>query len=218
MVSRSRNLYLSLAGGPLPWEAFLCGEAESYLSESPQPGAATNKPHWSKIKHALSSDRVLLESALRGAQQGLDASHNLRLTAIGGLWEGVLSLRNDYSGVVFFYNILLPSEYDSAYRKGESLAASIRDLDDEKNMAAIKRVDSIERERPYLGETLWLRFFIYRAFLGRLAVLTIKGKRTGHFEDWRKDGGIHQIISTVLPSNLVGDLLNGDGKQGAMGY
>jgi hypothetical protein len=79
----------------------------------------------------------------------------------------------------------------------------------------MKRIGAVERERPYLGETLWLKFFIYRAFLGRLAYLVIQGKRTGHFDDWRNDKGIRQILSTVLPEKLMQGLLNGNGAEGA---
>jgi len=159
------------------------------------------------IKHALTSDRLLLEGAIRGAQQGSDASHNLRLAAIQKLWAAVLSLRESYSGVIFFYDILFPHEYDSAYRKGGSFAAAIFDMNESKIMEAMKRVESVERERPYLGETLWLKFFIYRAFLGRLAHLIIQGKREGKFGDWRSDDLIRQILSngtkTDIPQGLA---------------
>lgn len=76
-------------------------------------------------------------------------------------------------------------------------------------MAAIRRVDPVEQERPYLGEALWLKFFIYRAFLGRIAHLTIQGKRSGHFIDWSSDEGVRQIISSVLPVETVQTALNG---------
>jgi hypothetical protein len=161
------------------------------------------------VKHALSSERVFLESAIRGAQQGLDSIQDRRMAAIEKLWNGVLSLRADFVRVLFFYEILLPSEYDSEYKSGRMLAASIEDVNDETTMAAIRRVDPVEQERPYLGEALWLKFFIYRAFLGRIAHLTIQGKRSGHFIDWSSDEGVRQIISSVLPVETVQTALNG---------
>ncbi len=161
------------------------------------------------VKHALSSERVFLESAIRGAQQGLDSTQDRRMAAIEKLWIGVLSLRADFSRVLFFYQILLPSEYDSEYKARRTLAASIEDVSDETTIAAIQRVDTVERERPYLGEILWLKFFIYRAFLGRIAHLTIQGKRSGHFIDWTSDDGVRQLISNVLPAAIIQSALDG---------
>jgi hypothetical protein len=131
------------------------------------------------------------------------------MSAIEKLWIGVLSLRADFARVLFFYQILLPTEYDSEYKSGRTLAASIEDVNDDTTIAAIQRVDPVEQERPYLGETLWLKFFIYRAFLGRIAHLTIQGKRSGHFIDWTSDEGVRQIISNVLPVETVQSALNG---------
>ncbi|MFP5207555.1 MAG: hypothetical protein ACLGSH_19535 [Acidobacteriota bacterium] len=161
------------------------------------------------VKHALSSERLLLESAIRGAQMGRDSIQDRRMAAIEKLWIGVLSLRADFSRVLLFYQILLPSEYDAEYKADRALAASIKDLSDQTNIAAIQRVDSVEQERPYLGETLWLKFFIYRAFLGRIGHLTIQGKSSGHFVDWTSDKGVRQIISNVLPAKTVESTLDG---------
>jgi hypothetical protein len=161
------------------------------------------------VKHALSSERVFLESAIRGAQQGLDSIQDRRMAAIEKLWNGVLSLRADFSRVLFFYQILLSSEYDAEYKAGQTLAASINDVNDQTTVAAIQSVDAVEQERPYLGETLWLKFFIYRAFLGRIAHLTIQGKRSGHFIDWTSDDGVRQIVSHVLSARTVQAILDG---------
>ncbi len=160
------------------------------------------------VKHALSSDRVLLESAIRGAQQGLDSIQDRRMAAIEKLWNGVLRLRADFSPVLFFYEILLPSEYDAQYIAGQTLAASINDVNDQTMVDAMQSVVAVEQERPYLGETLWLKFFIYRAFLGRIAQLTIQGKRSRHFIDWTSDDGVRQIVSQVLSAGTVQAILD----------
>jgi hypothetical protein len=155
------------------------------------------------MKHGFTSDRVLLENAIRGAQQGLDSIQTRRLSAIEALWNSVLKLRADFTGSIFFYEILSPEEYEEVFKRGDPMAASIRDLSDDTTMAAMRSVDSVEAERPYLGETLWLKFFVYRAFLGRLAHLLIEGKRSGHFTDWRKDSGVLQIVANVLSQQTV---------------
>jgi hypothetical protein len=72
----------------------------------------------------------------------------------------------------------------------------------------IKAVDDVELDRPYLGEILWLRFFIYRAFVGRLGYLISRGKERRHISDWRDDKGIRQILAGALPQNIITTLLD----------
>lgn len=79
------------------------------------------------MKHGFTSDRVLLENAIRGAQQGLDSIQMRRLSAIEALWNSVLKLRADFTGSIFFYEMLSPEEYGEVIKRGDSMAASIRD-------------------------------------------------------------------------------------------
>jgi hypothetical protein len=159
------------------------------------------------IRGALASDRLLLESAIKSLQAGHDVNHQKRLTGIDHLWNSVLNLRSKFSGVVFFYGILLPEEYDPVFKKDPAIAASLANIDDAFITDAIRSSEEIESERPYLGETLWLRFFIYRAFLGRLAVLIVDGKRGGRFKDWREDDGARQLLAYVIPPKMINSLL-----------
>jgi hypothetical protein len=152
------------------------------------------------LRHSFSSERLLLESTIRGSQQGHDASHEKRLLAVERLWGAVLELREASDGIRAFYGILVPEEYDLIFHKGhERLAVYISNVNDEYITSAMKKVDDVELQRPYLGETLWLRFFIYRAFVGRLGFIVTRGKERRHIEDWRTENGVRQILSGILP-------------------
>lgn len=84
------------------------------------------------MRHSLSSDRVLLESAIRGAQQGQDLSHEKRLLAIEHMWSAVLKLRAASDGMRYFLGILVPSEYDLIFTgKQDSFAAAIANINDD---------------------------------------------------------------------------------------
>ena len=63
------------------------------------------------------------------------------------------------------------------------MTASIAGLSDDVIVAAVKPTNEIEAHRPHLGESLWLQFFIYRAFRARLAYLIVEGTRRGHIQD-----------------------------------
>ena len=159
------------------------------------------------LRNALAGDKLLFESAIRGFQVGQDAHQPKRLSAIEALWSEVLRLREEFSQPVFFCSIFVPAEYDSLLRERGDLIALIAEFNIQSIAENMRQGGLLERERPYLGETLWLQFFIYRAFLGRLAIVLSDGVRKGRLEDWRKDDGIRQIISNLLPSETVVSLL-----------
>jgi hypothetical protein len=83
------------------------------------------------------------------------------------------------------------------------LAAGVRDLNDRSITERMQRTSDLEADRPLLGETLWLRFFIYRSLLGRLAFILSRGKEKNHVEDWRLDNGVRQLLGYVLPEPQV---------------
>lgn len=159
------------------------------------------------VKADLASERVLLESSTRGFQSGIDANQPKRLASIERLWAEVLRLRGVFSFPVFFCTIFVPDEYADLLRNRPELFESLRELDSQTITTNMKESNKLENERPYLGETLWLQFFLYRAFLGRLTIVLTGGLEKGRITDWRKDQGIMQILSNALPADNVKYLL-----------
>lgn len=159
------------------------------------------------VRAELARHKLLLEAGIRGFGAGQDVIRERRVMAVEHLWAAVLTLRQRLGGPVFFFGILLPSEYDAALRKQDAITASVQDVDEHTILEATEETTALEAERPHLGETLWLRFFIYRAFLGRLAHLIAEGKRTGHIPDWRQDSGVQQLLGHVLQQSELGELL-----------
>jgi hypothetical protein len=159
------------------------------------------------LRSELTDSRAVLDAAIRGFASGEGLSHQKRIEGVDALWAAVLELRHGLSGPVFFYGILLPSEYDDVLQKDGAIAASISGLSDSTMHQTLSSVSPVERQRPFVGETLWLRFFIYRAFLGRLAHLIVDGKRKGHIPDWRDDSGVGQLLGHVLQKKALEQLL-----------
>ena len=164
------------------------------------------------LRSVLANDRLSLESAAKSFQTGQDLNQQKRLAAVERMWAATLELRKNFSAPVFFLSILLPTEYDVAVRggKGKGIAAAVADLTLESIGKSMESADLIEQDRPYLGETLWLQFFTYRAFLGRIAYIVVEGKRSMRFAgDWRQDSGVRQLLSYVLAEQAVSGLLTG---------
>jgi hypothetical protein len=159
------------------------------------------------LRSELSGNRLLLEAAIKSYTSGQDLLQQRRVAAVERLWAGVLQLRERFSAPVFFFGILLPSEYDSVFEKDGPLADTVSKTTEETIQSAIDATTHLESDRPHLGEALWLRFFIYRAFLARLAYLIVSGKKRRHIQDWRSDGGVRQQLGHVLSKDTVESLL-----------
>lgn len=160
-----------------------------------------------QVRSSLESSRMLLEAAIQSYSGGQSVFQARRVEAIEHLWSSVVEMREAFAGVFTFYSVLLPEEYARAYRDNRGAAALIQDVTDETIAAVLQASKSVERYRPHLGETLWSQFFIYRAFLGRIGHLIARGKEEGRFSDWRDDDGVRQILSQVLPEEVMEKVL-----------
>lgn len=149
------------------------------------------------LRNTLSNERLQLEHLFSTLSSEQTLAQKRRLEAVDELWKSVVKLRDHFSPAIFFFSILHPDEYQNALTKS-NMAAAISQIDDEFFVTGADMVASLESQRPYLGETLWLRFFIYRAFVGRLAVLITQIKDGRSIDDWRKDPGVQQHLSSIL--------------------
>jgi hypothetical protein len=150
----------------------------------------------SKVVQALRGDEASRSAKAAEPAKIPDLVLKKRLAAAETLWTTVLDLRERFSAVIFFYTILVPSEYDSVFEPNSKTRDMVATINDEMISDAVGRVQRVEEHRPYLGDSLWSRFFVYRAFLGRLAVLVTMGKRDHHIRDWRDDDGIRRILGS----------------------
>lgn len=158
------------------------------------------------LKHALSESQTLFEAAIASHASGQDLFQARRLAAVDGLWQAALLIRDQLSMPVLFFTLLLPSEYDEALAAGGPCHDIIESIAPDKTQAVLEAAKAVERERPHVGDTLWLIFFIYRAVHGRLNFLIDRGRQKGHIDDWRDDSGLRQLFSAVLDEPTIADL------------
>jgi hypothetical protein len=128
-------------------------------------------------------------------------------SAVERLWEAVLDLKKSFQLTLFFYGILLPSEYDSAIGGNSAMSAALNATTEQSITDAGSRVEDIESLRPHLGDELWALFFTYRSFLMRLAHLLIVGKRKAHISNWREDQPLLEMLRRVIPSETLEGIL-----------
>lgn len=155
------------------------------------------------VKDSLATNRALLEQGAASLAAAHSPLAQRRLAAVERVWLAVLGLRTAFELPVFFYSVVLPSEYNRSLREGGRPASAIPQLTDSQIVAAIRASSSVEEERPQIGELLWWQFYMYRAFLGRLATLLLQGQQEGAVHDWRDDKHIRDIVASLLPPEVV---------------
>jgi hypothetical protein len=155
------------------------------------------------VKDQLSNERLLFETALKGYQLTQDTSQQKRLSAADRLWKALLQIRSDFSPVIFFFEILLPAEYQESLEENAGIAEAVEPVTMQWINQNLAIAAELEADRPYLGESLWTKFAIYRSVMGRLGVLIEFGKQGKQMQDWRKDKAIRDLISVVLTQKSI---------------
>jgi hypothetical protein len=71
----------------------------------------------------------------------------------------------------------------------------------------------IEDKRPFIGESLWFKFWVYRAFTLRLAFKVVRGRDGRKFYEWNKDengneDAMFEILNFVLTDKELEVVIN----------
>lgn len=165
------------------------------------------KKETAALQYQLDKNKLFMETVLAATSGGQDLSQKRRLDSVERLWKTVVEYKNSLSAVTFFYGILMPSEYDEALVPKAGKPDILQSINEDLLLSALEITKNLYKERPFLGETLWFQFYIYQAFLGRLAFLLFNGKRNAHIADWRDDSGIKQFLGFILRPKEVQKIL-----------
>ncbi|KKK93442.1 hypothetical protein LCGC14_2692840 [marine sediment metagenome] len=154
------------------------------------------------LRSELTRDRIAMETAISSFSSGQIAVQEKKIQATEKLWKRVLKIRKVCQSVIFFYSIHHPSEYNEVFVK-PNMKAMISNLDDSIIDQISFDTEDFESNRPFLGEKLWLLFFIYRAFLGRITLILVDGLKEEKIKDWREDHGVNSLLKYVLSNEQI---------------
>ncbi|CAN5493486.1 hypothetical protein BH10PSE6_BH10PSE6_24410 [soil metagenome] len=147
------------------------------------------------------------------AQQRCRDSHRDRMK-VGGqviLWKAMLALREEFREAVSVESFLTSTEIDAAIKSNNLIGNlpsaaryKLRAYLDEKMLRATNT--EIEAVKLFVGDRLWLIYFVARAVQGRMGYLVHRSFDEGQYVDWRKDKPMTSLLSNVLEPSVVESL------------
>lgn len=134
------------------------------------------------------------------------------IESVSALWGLIVAMKHDFSGMITFDSLFLANEAAEAFQDQASHKNLItfveKHRDEFDNLAANGAVlePNLDRHRLFCGDKLWLIFFIIRTVYMRSSLLIARSFQKNDFDDWRKDDGIRQLLSAVLPTAFINDV------------
>lgn len=129
-----------------------------------------------------------------------------RIKAIEVLWINLLQFKGTIPSTGhLIYNILSDDEIEAYWKKetnnknflaGQNILLNINEIERSNKILAL--ITEIEKERPFIGENIWLYYDIYKTFIGRIGFLLINGTEKRYFKHWHKDSLINSLFDKTL--------------------
>ncbi len=166
-----------------------------------------NQQELETLRNYQAETQLLLKDTISTISSSQSLLQERRVEAVDRLWKAILMMKQHFSPVTFFFTITLPHEY-KVVLKNSAISEGLREIDDEYISKLPNGITELENFRPFLGETLWLYFFVYRAILGRLAILVKWLKEGKDVGDWRQDSGVQQHLKAVFEKDEFSNFIS----------
>jgi|GEM_PF-1959672 len=165
-----------------------------------------------KVKGQIEGSYSTLKTSMEMLTASNTGLHPHIIDSVSALWKLIVQMKHDFSGMVTFDSLFLANEAAEAFQdedNHQNLIAFVEKHRNEfDNLAANGAVlePNLDRHRLYCGDRLWLIFFIVRAVYMRSSLLIARSFQKHDFDDWRKDDGIRQLLSAVLPTAFIDEV------------
>ena len=151
-----------------------------------------------RLRSDLAREHAIETTATATFTAGHIAASERRLQAVEALWKTILELRNNTPTIVGVAD-MLTSDETRKVPADPRLAPLLKDLSEAKIVSIfIQGSSGVEVFRPFFGDYLWSLFFVYRALMGRISLIFVKGRGQATVDYWAEDDGVRQLLSAVL--------------------
>lgn len=165
-----------------------------------------------KLNSQLTQNNQLINHMTSSISDIYLSSNTKRLDYLDTVWKSMMKLKNNIPTIVFTaYTILTKEEIENLPNTDNPYAmASIRSFKPNEYLDFHNKLFSeIELTRPFIGDKLWLIFYSYQAFIGRLTYLIKDGLEKGKVRYWRDEEDlIGQILSSTISDKEFEELTN----------
>jgi len=165
-----------------------------------------------KVKGQIDGSYSTLKTSMEMLTASNTGLHPHIIESVSALWSMIVAMKHDFSGMVTFDNLFLANEATEAFQDEadhQNLIAFVEkhrnEFDNLADNGAVLE-PNLDMHRLFCGDKLWLIFFIIRAVYMRSSLLIARSFQKNDFDDWRKDDGIRQLLSAVLPTAFIDDV------------
>jgi hypothetical protein len=156
----------------------------------------------------LRADYATLKSSTDYLSANQTELRSRMIAATDRMWNSMLGIRKSFGDVMFIDTIALPKELEDAFANGSwpKLLAPLYDYRDERHVTMKimeNNVDDLAKDRLFIGDRLWLIYYVFSGVHFRMGLLLHRSFATGKYNGWRDDDGIRQLLNAVLSEALV---------------
>ncbi|MES2656151.1 MAG: hypothetical protein V4620_11215 [Bacteroidota bacterium] len=165
----------------------------------------------SNLKAQLDKNNLIIGNITNSISSTYLNSNGKRIESIEKTWIAMMKIKKEIPGLAFIaYTILNKNEVEDIPKSSNkytqtSIASFKPDVYQNSNYEILM---DIEKGRPFIGENLWIIYFVYQAFIGRLVVLLEQGLEKGKVTYWKDDRQfIDQILLLVIKPEELEQLI-----------
>jgi hypothetical protein len=161
------------------------------------------------LRAQSNANNVILNSLTSSFSNIYLSSNSKRIDSLMFVWERMIELKSLQPSLASLYSILVKDEIiNIPNTTNNHIKACIEEFKpDEYLEKHYKITNEIRKLRPLIGENLWLTYFVYQAFLGRLIFLLQIGLEKGEVNYWQDDETFNQVLEIVIKPEELSKLI-----------
>jgi len=159
------------------------------------------------LKSELNISQSILTSSLLNQTEGIKAVNEKRLKSIEKLWSDILECESLIQQIRFLDTITTINEFETINKNKDYFNPKFKETTDYlfQNLDTKRLVEysdlskNLEKDRPYIGEDLWLHKFYFDQFVSRIIyVYKSKYDNGENLVHWTKDIALSSSLRNFL--------------------
>lgn len=170
-----------------------------------------------EIKGSINRNNLVISNLLDSHSNAYLFAQEKRLNAIEKFWEIYLKVKQLFPSEIFLiYTVISKGELSSLledYTPGRAIPSLIRKLDADKfGTTLMEETNILDTYKIYIDPKLWMYFWVYRAFCGRIVNFVNDCKGKGKLKHWTEDKGLKDLLNVIMTETemktIYGNYLN----------